>query len=320
MAHHDVIAAVGSFEGKLLVGGDAGYEEARRIHNGMIDKRPALIARCRSTADVAAAVNAARENGMELSVRGGGHNVAGRAVTDGGLMIDLSLMQAVVVDPDRRVARAEGGATWGVLDRATQAHGLAVTGGMISSTGIAGLTLGGGLGWLMGCFGLTADNLLSAEAVTADGSVLVASETSHPDLFWALRGGGGNFGVVTSFEYRLHAVGPVVTGLRAVYPYDHAGTVLRLYRDLTGKARMARAKERLVRWLDDRLHFGFSEWNAPGYYDEHFTALFNLADFCLDEQIRRRAVMVLDLMVFDLARFNHAGSFGEVNNVFQLFL
>jgi FAD/FMN-containing dehydrogenase len=221
------------FAGDLLRPNDPGYDESRRIHNGMIDKRPVLIARCRSTADVAAAVDHARREGLELSVRGGGHNVAGRAVTEGGLMIDLSLMREVEVDPSAGTARAQGGATWGDVDRATQRHGLAVTGGMISSTGIGGLTLGGGLGWLMGKHGLTVDNLLSAEVVTADGCVVTASDDEHPDLFWALRGGGGNFGVVSTFEYRLHPVGPMVTGFRIAHPFAAAEELLRFYRDFT---------------------------------------------------------------------------------------
>ena len=182
------------------------YDEARRIHNGLIDKRPAVIARCR-TADVVRAIGFAREVGLEISIRGGGHNVAGSAVTDGGLMIDLAAMKGVQVDPQRRTARAQGGVTWGELNPETQLHGLAVTGGAISTTGIAGLTLGGGLGWLMGQHGLTVDNLLSVELVTADGDVLTVTPRTSADLFWALRGGGGNFGVVTSFEYQLHEVG-----------------------------------------------------------------------------------------------------------------
>ena len=221
------------FSGELIRPGDAGYDEHRRIHNGMIDKRPALIARCRQAADVAAAVDFAREAGLELSVRGGGHNVAGRAVTDGGVMVDLSAMRDVEVDAHARTARAQGGATWGDVDRAAQAHGLAVTGGMISSTGIGGLTLGGGLGWLMGEHGLTVDSLLAAEVVTADGRVVTASEEKNGDLFWALRGGGGNFGVVTSFTYRLHPVGPVVTGFRIAHPFPAARDMLRFYRDFT---------------------------------------------------------------------------------------
>jgi FAD/FMN-containing dehydrogenase len=228
--------ALESFGGDLLQAGDPGYEEARRVHNGMIDKRPALIARCRSASDVATAVRHAVENGLEVSVRGGGHNVAGTAVTDGGLMIDLALLKGIEVDAERASARVAGGVTWGELDAATQAHGLAVTGGMISSTGIAGLTLGGGLGWLMGKYGLSCDNVLSAEVVLADGRMVTASADEHPDLFWGLRGGGGNFGIVTSFEFRLHPVGPLVTGIRAAYAWETAGEVLRRYREVTSSA------------------------------------------------------------------------------------
>ena len=220
------------FTGALLRPGDAGYDEARRIHNGLIDKRPAVIARCESAADVARAIGFAREVGLEISVRGGGHNVAGRACTDGGLMIDLAEMRAVDVDPERRTARAQGGANWNELNAATGEHGLAVTGGAISTTGIAGLTLGGGLGWLMGLYGLAADNLVSVELVTADGDVLDVTADSDPDLFWALRGGGGNFGVATTFEYRLHDV-TMVTGGLVAHPFAAAGDMLRFYREFT---------------------------------------------------------------------------------------
>jgi FAD/FMN-containing dehydrogenase len=218
--------------GRLLQPGDADYDEARRIHNGLIDKRPALIARCRNASDVARAILFAKENGLEIAVRGGGHNVAGRAVTEGGLMIDLAEMKAIEVDPEARTARAEGGMNWNEFNAATAEHGLAVTGGAISTTGIAGLTLGGGLGWLMGVQGFASDNLLSVELVTANGEVLNVTEESQPDLFWALRGGGGNFGVATTFEYRLHPVRQVVGGL-AVHPFDAAREVLTFYRDFT---------------------------------------------------------------------------------------
>lgn len=221
------------FSGELLRPGDEGYDQARRVHNGMIDKHPGLIARCRGVADIVAAVNHARDHGAEISIRGGGHNVAGRAVTEGGVMIDLSLMRGIQVDRAGHSVHAQGGVTWGELNRETQLHGLAVTGGTISTTGIAGLTLGGGLGWLMGKHGIAADNLLSAEVVTASGGVLTASETENPDLFWALRGGGGNFGVVSSFEYRLHPVGPIVTGGLAIHPFSDAAAVLRFFRDFT---------------------------------------------------------------------------------------
>jgi FAD/FMN-containing dehydrogenase len=226
------LSALEGFSGALLLPGDSGYEHARGVFNGLVDRRPALIARCRGVADVVAAVAFAREHGLEISVRGGGHNVAGTAVTEGGVMVDLAGMRGIHVDPAARTARAQGGVTWGELDRATQLHGLAVTGGGVSTTGIAGLTLGGGVGWLMGKHGLTADNLLSAEVVTADGRVITASADEHDDLFWALRGGGGNFGVVTSFEYGLHPIGPVVAGLVA-HPFSAAPQVLRLVRELT---------------------------------------------------------------------------------------
>jgi FAD/FMN-containing dehydrogenase len=220
----------GQVSGPVLAPGDAGYDEARAVHNGLIDKRPALIVRCRGTEDVVAALAFARRAGLEVSVRGGGHNVGGRAVTEGGVMIDLAEMRAITVDPERSTATAQGGATWGELNDATQEHGLAVTGGAISTTGIAGLTLGGGLGWLMGKQGLAADNLVGAELVTADGEVLGVDESSHPDLLWALRGGGGNFGVVTAFTYRLGPVGTITGGLIA-HPFDAAGDLLRFYRD-----------------------------------------------------------------------------------------
>jgi FAD/FMN-containing dehydrogenase len=218
--------------GVLIGPNDAGYDEARRLHNGMIDKRPALIVRCRGTADVADAIRFARKHGLDIAVRGGGHNVAGLAVCDGGLMIDLSLMKGIQVDPAMQRVRAQAGVNWRELNRETQAHGLAVTGGVVSTTGIAGLTLGGGLGWLMGKHGLALDNLLAAEVVTASGEIVVASEKDNPDLFWALRGGGGNFGVVTWFEYRLHPVARMTSGLVA-HPFDNAADVLRLYRDAT---------------------------------------------------------------------------------------
>jgi FAD/FMN-containing dehydrogenase len=220
------------FEGELLTAGDDGYDAARMVHNGLIDKHPALIARCRRTADIATAIRHAREQGLEIAVKGGGHNVAGRATTEGGVMIDLSLMRGVEVDPATLTVRAGGGVTWGELNDATHRHGLATTGGVISTTGIAGLTLGGGIGWLMAKFGLSVDNLLQVELVTADGRVITASEDEEPDLFWGLRGGGGNFGVAASLTYRLHPFNEVVGGLIA-HPFEAAGDVLRFYRDVT---------------------------------------------------------------------------------------
>ncbi|HXH84457.1 MAG TPA: FAD-binding oxidoreductase, partial [Candidatus Tectomicrobia bacterium] len=219
--------------GALLRPGDAGYDDARQIFNAMIDRRPAAIARCAGAADVVVCVAFARAHGVPISVRGGGHNVSGKAVVEDGLMIDLSPMRSVRVDAARRVARAEPGCTLADLDRECQAFGLATPTGIVSATGIAGLTLGGGIGWLGGKHGLACDNLLSVDIVTADGRLRVASETEHPDLFWAVRGAGTNFGVVTSFEYRLHPVGPVVGG-GVAWPLDQAARVLRFYADFAG--------------------------------------------------------------------------------------
>jgi FAD/FMN-containing dehydrogenase len=224
----DALAA--AFSGTILQPGDEGYDDARRVHNGLIDRRPAVIARCAGTADVQDAVRLARASGLEISVRGGGHNVAGRAVAEGGLMIDLSSMRGIHVDPAARTARAQGGALWSELNREAHAHGLAVTGGAISSTGIAGYTLGGGLGWLMAKHGLGADNLIGVELVAADGEVLNVADDTHPDLMWALRGGGGNFGVAASLVYRMHPLTMVTGGLIA-HPFDAAGDMLRFYRD-----------------------------------------------------------------------------------------
>ena len=219
-----------SLRGELILPVDASYDEARQVWNGMIDKRPGLIARCVGVADVLSAVDFARAHQLLVSVRGGGHNIPGNAVCEGGLMIDLACMRSVRVDAGQRTARAEGGVTWGAFDRETQSFGLATTGGSVSDTGIAGLTLGGGLGWLAGKYGLACDNLLSADVVTADGQLLVASASERADLFWGLRGGGGNFGVVTSFEYQLHAVGPVLAGM-LLYPLAKAQEALAVYRD-----------------------------------------------------------------------------------------
>ncbi len=218
--------------GPVLSPGSPGYDDARKVHNGLIDKRPALIARCRGMADIADAVRFARARGLEISVRGGGHNVAGRAVVEAGLMIDLSLMKSVHVDAARRLAIVEGGATWKEFNREAQLHGLATTGGVIGSTGVGGLTLGGGIGWLMGKHGLALDNLRAVNLVLADGTVVRASAEEHPDLFWAVRGGGGNFGVAGSFEFRLHPVGPNIVGGRAAFPFAEARQVLRGFREM----------------------------------------------------------------------------------------
>jgi FAD/FMN-containing dehydrogenase len=226
-----ITRATQSFTGQLLQPADPAYDDRRRVHNGLIDKRPAAIACCHGVADVVDAVQLARTLGLEVSVRGGGHNVAGRATIDRGLMIDLSPMKGIHVDGTARTVRAQGGVLWRELNRETQLHGLATTGGVVGSTGIAGLTLGGGLGWLMAKYGLALDNLRSAQMVLADGSVVRASADENTDLFWAIRGGGGNFGIAASLEYTLHPVGPVITGGVVVHPLARALETLRFFRD-----------------------------------------------------------------------------------------
>jgi len=225
----DLQALRSSHSGDLITPDDSRYGEARRVWNAMIDRRPALIARPRSAADVAAAIAFAQAQRLPVAIRGGAHSIAGRGTCDDGLVIDFADMKDVRVDPAAKIATAQPGARWTDFDRATQAHGLATTGGTVGDTGIAGLTLGGGFGWLEGRCGMTVDNLLGAEVVLADGRILQASATVHEDLFWALRGGGGNFGVVTSFEYRLHEVGPDVIGGLVIHPFAHASDVLTFY-------------------------------------------------------------------------------------------
>jgi FAD/FMN-containing dehydrogenase len=225
-----------SMRGPVLAPGDEGYDAARAIWNGAIDRRPACIARCAGVADVVAAVRFAREHNLLVAVRSGGHGVGGHAVCDGGLVIDLSPMKGIRVDPAARTARAEAGVLWGELDRETQLHGLATVGGIVTHTGIAGLTLGGGIGWLMRKHGATVDNLLSVDLVTAEGELLTASGDENSDLFWGIRGGGGNFGVVTSFEYRLHPVGPTVLAGPIFHPFEDAREVLAFYREFIATA------------------------------------------------------------------------------------
>jgi len=232
----DLAQLAPSFGGQLLQPGDAAYEAARRVHNGLVDKRPALIARCAGTADVADAVRLARALQLPVAVRGGGHSVAGRATIDDGVMIDLSTMKGIHVDARARTARAQGGVLWKELNRETQAHGLATTGGVISTTGISGLTLGGGFGWLLPKHGLALDNLRSAEIVLADGRVVRAAADEEPDLFWAIRGGGGNFGIAASLEYDVHPVGPTITGGLVAHTLQRTLDVMRLYRDACATA------------------------------------------------------------------------------------
>jgi FAD/FMN-containing dehydrogenase len=221
-----------SLRGQLIAPSDESYHEARQVWNANIDRRPGLICRPAGAGDVISAVNFARDHQLLLAVRGGAHNVAGTCVCNGGLVIDMSLMKGIRVDPAHRTVRAEGGVKWGEFDRETQAFGLATTGGTIADTGIAGLTLGGGHGWLGYKYGLASDNLLSVDLVTADGQFRIASDTEHPELFWAVRGGGGNFGVGTSFEYRLHDVGPVLAGV-VFHPFERAKEIMQFYRDFS---------------------------------------------------------------------------------------
>ena len=228
--------SIPGFRGDVIAPEDREYDAARSVWNGTVDKRPQAIVRGRGTADVAAAVRFARERGLGIAVRGGGHNVAGTAVCDDGIVIDLSAMRAVVVDPTERTALVQGGALWADVDHETQAHGLATTGGIVGHTGVGGLSLGGGIGWLMRKHGLTIDNLLAAEIVTATGEIVRASADDNPDLFWAIRGGGGNFGVVTSFRFGLHPVGPVVMAGPVFWAAEDTAEVLRFYRDFVADA------------------------------------------------------------------------------------
>jgi FAD/FMN-containing dehydrogenase len=223
--------SIPGFTGALVRPDDDRYDELRHVFNGSIDRRPALIARCASTQDVVAAVNHARTEGLNLSVYGGGHSVTGSGVNDGGLVVDLRTLSSVTVDPAARTARVAGGATWGAVDAATTAHGLAVTGGRVSTTGVGGLTLGSGSGWLERTFGLTCDSLKGCEVVTADGSVVRASATDNPELFWGLRGGSGNFGVVTEFEFVLREIPPLLLAGLVIHPPERGADLLRFWRD-----------------------------------------------------------------------------------------
>jgi FAD/FMN-containing dehydrogenase len=225
-----------ALEGELIEPKDAGYDEARKLWNGMFDKKPALIARCKSAKDVSAAVDLARESGMPLAVRGGGHNASGSGSCDDGILVDLSLMKTIVIEPENGLARVGGGATWADFDAAAQAHGLATPGGLVSATGVGGLTLAGGLGWLRGKYGLCIDNLVGVEIVTADGTLRNANAAENSDLFWAVRGGGGNFGVICTFIFKVHKVGPTVMFLAPIYRAEDAAQVMRGWRDFMASA------------------------------------------------------------------------------------
>ena len=230
-AHAAVAFLKGNLAGEVVVPGDRDYDACRKVFNAIHDKRPAVIARCASTADVVLAVNAAREHELEIAVRSGGHSVAGLSVCDGGMLIDLGGLKQIAVDPDARTARAGGGVLWGEFDAVTQRYALHTPGGRVTTTGVGGFTTGGGYGWTSSKYGLTCDNLLSATVVLADGRVVTASERENPDLFWGIRGGGSNFGIVTEFEYRLHPLGPTVLAGLALWPIERAADVVRAWRD-----------------------------------------------------------------------------------------
>jgi FAD/FMN-containing dehydrogenase len=259
---HDTVSELdASIAGERITPGDPGYDEARSVWNGMIDRRPGMIIQCRDAGDVARAVAFAREHDLLLAVKGAGHNIAGSGVCDGGLVIDFAEMRAVDVDPEGRIARVQPGCTLGELDKATQAFGLAVPTGINSTTGIAGLTLGGGFGWISRKHGMTVDSLISAKVVMADGQMVTASQEENADLFWAIRGGGGNFGIVTSFEFRLHPIGPEVLSGLIVHPFDDAPSLMRAYRDI-----VADSPDELSVWLVLRkappLPFLPEEWHG----------------------------------------------------------
>ena len=231
IADERLTALRSAVRGPILRPGEPGYDAARRLYNGMIDRRPAVIVQCQDVPDVIEAVRFAKRQDLRLSVKAGGHGVAGTALVEGGVVVDLSRMRAVLVDPDRREVTVQGGAVWADVDRATQLHGLAIPGGLVSSTGVGGFTLGGGIGWLSRRYGLACDNLIAAELVNADGEVVRADEAHHPELLWALRGGGGNFGVVTAFRFRAHPLGPMIVGGLRMFPIDRAPAVLRAVAD-----------------------------------------------------------------------------------------
>jgi FAD/FMN-containing dehydrogenase len=282
-------------DGPVIVAGEADFDERRRVWNAGIDRYPTAIARCESAADVAAAVTFAREHGLDISIRGGAHNTAGTAVCDDGLMIDLSPLNAVSVDPERRRATVGGGALLADLDAAAQAHGLAVPAGLISHTGVGGLTLGGGMGWLTRQFGLSIDNLLSAEVVTAAGNVLRVSPDEHPDLFWAIRGGGGNFGVITRFEFQLHEVDPLVQLGLFFWPLEQGAEAMRLAREVVAdmptsvNAVVAALNAPPAPFVPEQYHF------APGYV--LLLTGFGSAEHAeIVAQIRRRLPPLFDLV------------------------
>ncbi len=282
-------------KGRVLLEGEAGYDEARRVWNGAIDRKPALIAYCTDTRDVVEAVTFARSRTFPVAVRSGGHNVAGLSVCDGGMVIDLSRMKRIDVDPARRTARAEAGLDLGEFDRATQAHGLATTMGVNSDTGIAGLTLGGGFGKLGRKYGLTCDNLIAAEVVTAEGRVLRASATENADLFWGLRGGGGNFGIVTAFEYRLHAIGTALRVASALHPYERAREAMRFYDAFARGAPDAVNVDAALVTLPSGDRFFSISGTYVGAPEEGERALAPIVDYGTPVETRRATVPYLEI-------------------------
>ena len=295
--------------GTVLEPGDPEYDAARRVWNGMIDLRPALIARPRSPVDVGHALRLARDEGLAVAVRGGGHNVAGLATIDSGLVIDLSAMREVEVDPIRRTVRAGGGATWADVDAASQPFGLATPGGVVSETGIGGLTLGGGMGWLRRRHGLSADNLIGAEVVLADGSIVWATETDRPELLWGLRGGGGNFGVVTTFEFRLHPVGPEVAFVNVLYPVDAAVDVLRAHE------RFVEADSGAISTLAVLGHVPPVDDFAAALHERPFVAI--LAVHAGDAATGMAELQPLRELAVPLADFSGPTAFLDVQRVFD---
>jgi len=263
LSNDEISSFASALRGELVLPGDGGYDDARKLWNGMIDRYPAAVARCTGTADVVAAVNFARVTGLPLAVRGGGHNVSGSAVADGGVVIDLAPMNGVFVDPEARTARVQGGAVLGDVDRETQLHGLATPLGVVSQTGVGGLTLNGGVGHLRREHGLACDNVRSVEVVTAAGEVVQASESHRPDLFWAVRGGGGNFGVVTAFEYELHPVGPEVFGLFVWYHGDDAVAAMRGFRDWSETAPREASVLPFTAFVPEIEEFPERSWGEP---------------------------------------------------------
>ena len=306
----EALRALISRDSSVIHPADPHFDQARRVWNGMIDPRPALMVRPTTAEDVAASIGFAREHGLPIAVRGGGHNVAGLATVDDGLVIDLALMQSIDVDAPTRTARAGGGVTWGKLDAATQPHGLATPGGVVSDTGVGGLTLGGGMGWLRRRHGLSADNLIGAEVVLADGSIVWTSDTERPELLWGLRGGGGNFGVVTTFEFRLHAIGPDVAFANVLYPLSDAHQVLRAHERI-----VAANADGTISTLAVLGHVPPLDVFDPSLHDAPFVAVLAMYAGPADEGMA--ALQPLRELATPLVDFSGAMPYVEAQTVFD---